>query len=149
MSCITNELIQKYIDDEISLEESVSVKQHLANCEFCESKLIAQQNLVIDIKSTLNLLTENTIDIPPMVLPFQVNRRRLVLKRRLVYALSAACVLLFFVMIFPTNRDLKQNEISMLQSFDEDYDANLPFSQQKMIINVVDPTGKVIEFHVE
>ncbi|MGZ2371224.1 zf-HC2 domain-containing protein [Ancylomarina sp. YFZ004] len=149
MSCITNELIQKYIDDETNLEESIFVKHHLANCEFCESKLIAQQNLAIDIKSTLNLLTENTINIPPMILPLQVNKRRLVLKRRLIYAMSAACILLFFVMIFPINRDLKQNEISMLQSSDEDYDANLPFSQQKMIINVVDPTGKVTEFHVE
>ena len=149
MSCITNELIQKYIDGETNLEEHVSVKDHLANCEFCEKKLIAQQNRVIDIKKTLNLLSENTIEIPPMILPLQVNRRRLVLKRRLIYALSAACVLLFFVMIFPTNRDLKKNEITMLHAFDEDFDANLPISKQKMIINVVDPTGKVSEFHLE
>ena len=149
MSCITNELIQKYIDGETNLEERVFVKNHLTSCESCESKLIAQRKRVIDIKNTLNLLTENTIEIPPMILPLQVNKRRLVLKRRLIYALSAACVLLFFVMIFPTNRDLKQNGISMLQSFDEDYDANLPISQQKMIINVVDPTGKVTEFYVE
>jgi predicted anti-sigma-YlaC factor YlaD len=149
MSCITNELIQKYIDGETNLEERVFVKNHLASCESCESKLISQRKRVIDIKNTLNLLTENTIEIPPIILPLQVNKRRLVLKRRLIYALSVACILLFFVMIFPTNRDLKQNEISMLQSFDEDYDANLPISQQKMIINVVDPTGKVTEFHVE
>ncbi|WP_372640946.1 anti-sigma factor [Ancylomarina sp.] len=149
MSCITNELIQKYIDGETNLEERVFVKDHLTNCESCESKLIAHRKRAIDIKNALNSLTENTIGIPPMILPLQVNKRRLVLKRRLIYALSAACVLLFCIIIFPTNRDLKQNEISMLQSFDEDYDANLPISQQKMIINVVDPTGKVTEFYVE
>lgn len=149
MSCITNELLQKYIDGETNLEERVFVKDHLASCESCESKLIAQRKMIIDIKNTLNLLTENTIEIPPMILPIQVNKRRLVLKRRLIYALSAACVLLFCVMIFPTNRDLKQNEITMLQSIDEDYDANLPVTQQKMIINVVDPTGRVTEFYVE
>ncbi|MCZ4696255.1 zf-HC2 domain-containing protein [Ancylomarina euxinus] len=149
MSCITNELIQKYIDEETNLEERVSVKDHLAHCEQCALKLEAQQDMVRDIKKTLNLLTQNNIEIPPMILPLQVNKRRLVLKKRLIYSLSAACVLLFFVMIFPISRDLKQNGISLLQTFDEDYDANLPISQQKMIINVVDPTGKVTEFYVE
>jgi len=149
MNCITNELIQKYIDGETNLEEYVLVKDHLTNCEVCEKKLTVQQNRAIDIKKALNLLTENNIEIPPMILPLQVNRRRLVLKRKLIYALSAASVLLFFVMIFPTNRDLKQNEITMLQVFDEDYDANLPATQQKMIINVVDPSGRVNEFYVD
>ena len=149
MNCITNELIQKYIDGEASLEECVSVKDHLACCELCKSKFIAQQNRAIDIKKALNLLTEDNIVIPQIVLPLQVNRRRLVLKRSLIYALSAACILLFFVMILPTNRDLKQNEITMLQSVDEDYDANLPVSQQKLKINVLDPSGRVSEFYID
>jgi len=149
MSCITNELIQKYIDGETNLEECVFVKNHLACCELCNNKFVAQQNRVIDIKKTLNLLIEDNIVIPRIVLPLQVNKRRLVLKRRLIYALSAACILLFLVIIFPINRDLNHNEITMMQSVDEDYDANLPLTQQKMTIHVVDPSGRVSEFYVD
>lgn len=149
MSCITNELIQKYIDGETDLEEYVSVKNHLACCELCNNKFVEQQNRAIDIKNNLNLLIEDNIVIPKIVLPLQVNRRRLVLKRRLIYALSAACILLFLVLILPTNRGLNQNEITMIQSVDEDYDANLPVTQQKLKIQVVDPSGRVSEFYID
>ena len=149
MNCITNELIQKYIDGETNLEEFVSVKNHLACCELCKNKYDVQLNRAIDIKKTLNLLSEDHIVIPQIVLPLQVNRRRLVLKKRLIYALSAACIFFLIVMIFPSNKDLNYNEIKMMQSVDADYDANLPVTQQRLKIQVVDPSGRVSEFYVD
>jgi len=149
MSCITNDLIQKYIDGEASLQESVSINNHLDNCELCESKVKAQKKLATDIKNAMNSLNENIIKIPPMIFPPQVNRRRPVLRERLIYALAAACVLLFFALVIPNKQDVNQDEITMLYGFDEDYDANLPLDQQNMIITVVDPAGRTTKFYVE
>jgi len=149
MSCITNDLIQKYIDGEANLQESASINNHLAKCEDCKGKVRSQKNLVIDIKNALNIFIDDTIEIPPMIFPPQVNRRRPVLRERLIYAVAAACVLLFFVMIIPNKQDVNQDEITMLHGFDEDYDANLPLDQQKMIITVVDPAGKTTDFYLE
>jgi len=149
MNCITNDLIQRYIDAEVNSDECVKVKTHIVNCELCRNKLLTQEKLAIDFKETLNLLTKNTIEIPPMAIPVQLNRRRSVLRMRLAYALAAACVLISFVMIFPKHEKINQDEIRMLQAIDEEFDANLPVSEQKMVINVVDPTGKITEFYLD
>ncbi len=149
MSCITNELIQKCIDRETNLEESVSIKNHLASCEFCRVEFETQQNRAIDIKNILNRFVESDIEIPTIIIPKQKNRRRSVIKMNLIYALSAACVMLFFVVFYPNENALKSDEITMLQNFNGDYDANLPATQQKMIINLVDPSGRITEFYVD
>lgn len=149
MNCIANDLIQRYIDNEANSDECVKVRAHVASCEFCRNKLQTQKSLSIDLKNALNLLTKNTIEIPPMPMPVQVNRRRSVLRMRLAYALAAACVLICFVMIFPKHEKINQDEIRMLQAIDEEFDANLPVSEQKMVINVVDPTGKITEFYLD
>ncbi|RXQ96129.1 hypothetical protein EO244_04600 [Ancylomarina salipaludis] len=149
MNCITNESIQRFIDCETNLDESVLIKNHLSKCEQCASRVEAQQKLADDIKLALSEHQENYIEIPKINIPHQINRRRPVLKMRMIYALSAACLLSFFVLTFPNKGDFDQDEITMLESFDDDFDANLPVDQQKMMIHVVDPTGKVTEFHVK
>lgn len=148
MNCITNEFIQRFIDFETSIEESVLIKNHLSQCEQCANRVEAQQKIANDIKKALDLHRETHIEIPQIDIPPRINRRRPVLKMRMIYALSAACLLLFFVLVLPNKRDFNQNEISMMESFDADYDANLPVTQQGLMIHVVDPTGKVTEFQV-
>ncbi len=148
MSCITDDLIQKYIDDETNLKESVLIKNHLASCDLCFRRVKAQQKMVREIKNTLNLLTQDKIEVPPMPISIQKNRRRPIFRMSWAYVLIAASVLVFIVIFSPSKEGIGGNDVSILQAFDEEFDANLPVSDQQMIINVVDPTGKVTEFYV-
>jgi len=148
MSCITDDLIQKYIDEETNSEESVWVESHLLTCEQCACKMEIQKEKVRTIKHALNSLTKDNIEIPPMPILSQKNRRRPILRMSWVYTLAAASVLIF-VLIFSTGEDINSYELSELNALEGEFDANLPVSEQQMIINVVDPSGKITEFYVD
>jgi len=148
MSCITDDLIQKYIDEETNSEESVWVESHLLTCEQCACKMEIQKEKVRTIKYALNSLTKDNIEIPPMPILSQKNRRRPILRMSWVYTLAAASVLIF-VLIFSTGEDINSYELSELNALEGEFDANLPVSEQQMIINVVDPSGKITEFYVD
>ncbi len=148
MSCITDDLIQRYIDNESNLEESILIRNHLSNCKLCTERVQAKQQIVREIKNTLNLLIQDRVEVPPMPISIRKNRRRPIFRMTWAYALVAASILVFAVILSPSNESVRINEVSILQAFDEEFDANLPVSDQQMTINVVDPTGRVIGFYV-
>lgn len=61
LMCLNEDLIQQWIDGELSEELLEQVNQHLANCELCRQKAEQQKALAFSIK---NILQVEDVAIP-------------------------------------------------------------------------------------
>lgn len=144
MTCIKDELIQKYIDRECSVKEEAIVKNHLQSCNKCVEKIEQKRHEANRIKQLITLLNAEDIKIPNFTKPAHKNKRISMPVKRLIYTASAACIIaLFFVL-----RQQSNNDITLVYSYDVDgeYNANLPLSEQDMVIEIIDSEGKLIKF---
>jgi hypothetical protein len=147
MSCIRKSIIQKYIDGEASPIEFIHVERHTAVCEKCAAKLTHQQQLAYGAKKALNLLSEETLPVPAMVLPVNHDKKRVFTIRRLAQMAIAACVLLFIIVIIQKKEPEKQAEIILIEpGFAPEFDANRPVSQQQIVITIIDTEGNKSEY---
>jgi predicted anti-sigma-YlaC factor YlaD len=149
MSCINDNIIQKYVDGETTPKEVALIEKHIANCEKCAVKVENQQRLATGVKKAINLLAENTIEIPEIVTTPGPSEKRLLIGKRLIYIISAACILLFVLFITQDKEHGIENEEFIIYSLDWEYDANRTISQQQMVINILDLEGNVTEYLIE
>jgi len=149
MSCIKNDLIQKYNDGEATPKEIALIEKHIVNCEKCALKFDDQQRLAAGVKKAINLLAEDTIEIPKIVTSTSHSKKRFFTGKRLIYSISAACIVLFVLFITQNKEPEIENEIIITYSLDWDYDANRTISQQQMVINIIDPEGYITEYFIE
>src|SRR4030042_4613508 len=92
MSCIKDDLIQKYIDGEVSQEDAVQIKKHVAGCEKCSARVMQQQELAIAVKRALNKIAEDRSESPVFVVkPHPANKSHIRIKT-IIYDMAAACV---------------------------------------------------------
>ena len=148
MNCIKPELIQKYIDKAASEEEIVIVKTHLTVCQKCTARLTEMQHRSERIKKAMNLLACEDITIPGFIKPRTSLRIRAVTQRkRLIFSLSAACVLICIVMVILFyQKPQPQQEIVVIHSCDQEINANKTVTQQEMVIQVIGNDGKITEY---
>jgi hypothetical protein len=147
MRCIKNDLIQKYIDGETSPKEVVLIEKHIEICEKCTAKVDEQRKLSSVIKKAINLLSEKTAGIPVFIMPVEGNKKRYFTVRKLVYVVSAACILLFISIISLKKEPENHTEIILIEPvFAPEFDANLPVSQQQIVITIIDSKGNRTEY---
>jgi len=149
MKCISEGLIQKYIDGEASLPEETLIQEHLSLCEACASKIKSQKALATSVKNALHLLKNTEVDVPEFILPTQQSKVISHNLKRVMYSVSAACILVLVFFMFQTHKQSTETKALFLYNFESEYDANRTVSQQELIINVIDPKGKVTEYHFE
>jgi len=148
MNCIKKDLIQKYIDGETSPRETARVNEHAKACEQCARQINHQRKLAMDIKRAVNLLAEDPISIPalPKTDTPAVNAHFLT-RRRIIYSISAASLLLFCIIIcHKENGPEIRNQITVVHCLSSEIDANRPITEQPIVINVIDASGKVTEY---
>lgn len=147
MSCIKKDIFQKYVDGEASPVEVAQIEKHIAVCENCAAKVDHQRKLVSGVKKTMNLLSDETVSIPTFVMPIESAEKSFFTVKRLVYLLASACILLFIVFIGQKKELENQAEIIMIEpAFAPEFDANLPVSQQQIVITIIDSKGNRTEF---
>jgi anti-sigma factor RsiW len=56
LTCISEQLLQKYIDGECAGNETAMIKQHLEGCLACHQKHAEMEKLSAGIKSAINSL---------------------------------------------------------------------------------------------
>ena len=148
MKCIDNELIQRYIDGETNLRETVGIEKHLANCSPCTRNIEAQRTFAGAVKNRIKNWSSQPVVIPEFVAPVAKKRKLNVKIRHYIYAASAACAaLLLFFLISEHNGKNRENEIQLIYTFVGDFDANRTISQQEMTIIVIDANGKIVEYN--
>jgi hypothetical protein len=139
MTCIDEKLLQEYIDGECSNREKTIVEEHLASCTLCRSKHTAMDELSKEIKRAINSLTPLYTGTPEFKKP-EIRQ----LKRTgnlIIYSLSAACILLFFL-LFEKKTELPQPKIAIVQYTPAEVDANRPASDQEFGIEVYDGSSE-------
>lgn len=147
MSCIKNEMVQKYIDGEARPEEVARVECHIAGCETCATKVNRQRKLVSGIRKVMNPDREFKMETPAFDTHIIPSRKTVYTIKRLIYELSAAC-LLVFILIVSQNKlsNLKTEITTITPGFAVEIDANQPVTKQNMVITIIDPEGTVTEY---
>jgi hypothetical protein len=147
MSCIDNNHIQKFIDGESTPKEAARINKHIAGCENCAASIDHQRDLATRFKKAINLLAEETLEIPGIAVPPAQIKKHFFRAKRLIYVVAAACVLLFILVIRHRKEPEIRDEIITLESgFASGFDANRTVSQQPLIITITDSKGNVSEY---
>jgi predicted anti-sigma-YlaC factor YlaD len=147
MSCIKKAAIQKYIDRECAPSNAARIEKHIADCKSCSARVDHQRKVASGVKKAMSLLSQENKGIPSINVPDNPTRKRLITVRRLAYTVAAACIILFVIIISQKREPLNQAEIIMIEpGFATEFDANLPVSQQQMIITIIDSEGNKTEY---
>jgi len=149
MNCIDEDLIQTYIDEELPPGEVVMIENHLKQCKACTTKIRNQQKLVAHVKNRLNLLAEESVDIPEFEIPQSRQKKRSITTRRIIYSIAAACIVMVLLIIFPKKGPVTENNEYFMQLGEYEYDANRTLSEQDLIIEIIDPEGNLTEYYLE
>ncbi len=149
MICIKAELIQKYIDKETTVQESLFIEEHLKHCETCRQKVEARRKLAKFVVNSVNNLVQNHESVPAFVPVRKIPGSRFWIKKRIIYGLSAACVLLLVMFTIIRTRNSEPWHVNIVNTIGPEVDANKPITQQEMIINIIDQEGNVTELKLE
>jgi hypothetical protein len=144
MRCISDELIQKFVDKEASAKENSFVQSHLSTCSKC-AKIVEERRYAANrIKGLISSLNKNEIQVPVFQEPEDERKTYHIQIKKLVYVASSACLLILFLVFHQKQKD----EIEFVYSYDIEYEynANLPLSEQEMVIEIIDSKGKLIEY---
>jgi hypothetical protein len=149
MRCIDSELIQKFIDEELVPEEAALIEGHAKHCKACAEKISHQRKLATQVKDVINRLTEEAVDIPEFDVPQGREKIHTFTSRRFIYGVAAACMAILLLIIFQTDDTAAENPEYIMQLVECEYDANRSLSEQKLIIEVIDPEGNRSEYFLE
>jgi len=149
MKCISEELIQKYIDGETSVKENVQIGEHLIVCKDCLHNINEAEVFAKNVKNAFNSLAEREVVIPEFKLHQAKTTQKRRLQKQMYYYISVASVILFALGILHFNKVDDKNELFFMHQFESEYDANLPVIDQEMVITLINPEGKTEEWFVE
>lgn len=143
MRCISDQLIQKYIDEESSVEKNSFVQSHIKTCSKCAEKVEEMRQTAGCIKNLIDLIDEKHIEIPTFKKPEPQKKIVHPNFTRFIYSVSAACILILFLFVLQKTKD----EVELVYSYDleSEFNANLPVSEQEMEIIIIDKSGKLIK----
>ncbi len=157
MKCIDTDILQKYLDDEVSTDEKTGVETHLKSCDLCTFRLAQLQGRAERIKRLLNSYSDMDAVLPP--LPSNLNGKLSVnvpdvealgeprvkhpLLKRWTIGLSAACLLGMVFLYKPLVCRGENQEMVRMQREIVEVDANSPYSEQETVMTIVDESGKV------
>jgi hypothetical protein len=157
MKCIDTDILQKYLDGEVSTDEKTGVEAHLKSCDLCTFRLTQLQGRAERIKRLLNSSSETDAALPP--LPSNLNGKLSVnvsgvealdeprvkrpLLKRWTIGLSAACLLGLVFLYKPLVCSGQPQDTIRMQREIVEVDANTPYSQQETVMTIVDESGKV------
>lgn len=147
MTCIRPELIQKYIDNEASINEKDFVEEHLKHCGICHKKVESRKQFAQLVVKSINNMAKEYEYIPAFVPERNVSRIHL--KRKFIYGLSAAVVFLLIMLTILKNPAQKPMHVNIVNAIGPEVDANKPVTQQDMVIKVIDQDGNVTELGLE
>ena len=144
MKCISEEIFQKYIDRETTLKEEVFIKRHISGCAECSKKIEKYRESVNNIKKLINLLDENEIEVPGFKKPLAQKKNIHPAIKKFIYSAAAACILILFLII--SHNQKKDIEIVYSYDLESEFNANLPISDQEMVIQIIDSEGKLFKY---
>jgi len=146
MICISNDIIQKYIDGEATPPEVSFIENHLASCNKCVIRIENQRRLSTYVKKAINLLSKDTIEVPKFEITSKNIKKHFLTPKRLYYTTAAACVLIFVIVITQRKEIKNDDEIKIDIGSIMDVDANRTVYQLPLVISIIDSKGNISEY---
>ena len=144
MSCINEEQIQQYLDDESGKEEKEAIRQHLETCLRCKGELEQQRLRILDVKQSLDLLVTEQPVIPEFRPPVKKYRhRKMITKYILPLAVAASLLLIVLLRSFFESEKPAVNGQSAQFIVSGELDANKPVTDYPLTITIVAPDGSI------
>jgi len=144
MKCFSDVLIQKYVDKETSAKENSMIQSHVATCSECAKKIEERRKTTNHIKKLLGSLYKEEVQVPNYHEPEHQKKTLSIHLKKVVLVALAACLLILFLIFYQKPKD----KIEAVYSFDveSEYNANLPLSEQEMVIEIIDSKGKLTKY---
>jgi len=149
MTCIKDDIIQKYIDGECTPEDVAIVERHIASCNKCSARVENQKSFAAAIKKAINQLAQETIQIPKFELQSKKTNKPILQAKKLYYIIAAACILIFILTITQKKEYKPNDEIRFEIGSVIDIDANRPISNFPLVINMIDANGNISEYYIK
>lgn len=150
MKCFDEELIQRYIDNEVSSEELASIEGHLKECSVCREAVDEQRKISEEVRCVINLLCRDVVDIeaPAFEMPPKNKRNRRAIFCWSIGAASAACLLFFVSLFFKQEAEIEASDeaIFYFHNAENEFDANRSVMQQDIVIKIIDYNGETSEY---
>ena len=147
MKCIKKDLIQKYIDNEATPVEVSYIEKHLESCPHCVAEVNCRKKLSGKVILSMNQLVDENIPIPVFIHAGVSQNKRLVIRKRIIYSLSAACALLLVLFILDKTKSNDDLQVTVVNTIE--VDANRTAADQEMVFKVIDPEGNITEFNID
>lgn len=143
--CLSDEILQRFIDGELEQKEVKRVENHLSICENCRSVLTEQKVIIEQLNGALTIQDRDEIVIPEFDLNQSVTID--IQQKRKFYWWSAAAILLLLIsiFIFRNAADNNSNFEYVFQEMNSDIDANVPWYEQTSTIYILDESGEIID----
>lgn len=149
MKCISDELIQRFIDGETNPKEDAVIRSHLLHCNNCAIKMNRRKKLSAGVKKAVNFLAKEEAYPPAPGFDREIPLRRARWTRKVYYGIAAACLILAAIIFMPFGQNRAGQDTTAFENVQWEYDANKTFTQQEMVIQITDPQGTVSEFIIE
>jgi len=149
MKHLDSELIQKYIDNEVSQSALAHIDAHLFRCVVCRNAVDEQRKLAAEIRDAINILSEEVVEIPVFSRPIkgkEVKSRRVMLRWSLCAA--AACILFFMMLVLKPEKDTPVDAAASFLHTENEVDANRSILQQDIVVKMTDSEGNTAEFNL-
>lgn len=144
MSCISDELIQKYIDNETSEKENAIIHAHVMECSVCAKKIEERKVISSSLKELINS-GKSSIEVPEFNSDTELHTTKITTNKRwIIYSVAAACIIAAILIFYPKQEE--SVELIFSYSIESEYNANSPLSEQEMVLEIIDSEGKLITF---
>jgi predicted anti-sigma-YlaC factor YlaD len=151
MNCLSDELVQRWIDKELSSGEAVELKAHLQTCAECRYRVQEQEQLATKLKQLIAGPAQTGSSIPPFIYPVEPATRK---KKKLTNWLRVAAVMLPLILllkIFTNKEEVYQptrEQQLMYESFN-DMDANSAFQERLMVTTSTNQEGELLDIEIQ
>ena len=144
--CMSDEMIQMYIDNEIDTFEKAGMEKHFAECKNCNRRLYEHKKMISGFKHGISFDNIESIETPE----FKHEKTLLIARKKhsLFYWKWAAAVILIVssLFIYKKLNTSNQNDVRyVIFDMSSEVDANKPLHEQSMSIYIIDKSGKQIE----
>ncbi len=148
MKCFSEDLLQIYIDGECSKEDFALISEHLRECEECSVVAAKAKKRSETMKKRINALAVEIREIPDFKAIPEQKVLLLAKRKKLVYTLSAACILLAVVWGTHPWESQQRQDNAIYYSIEYEIDANKPLTDQDMVMYITSEIAGEIENEV-
>jgi predicted anti-sigma-YlaC factor YlaD len=144
-NCLSDEMLQHYIDEELSLNEQIKIEKHLAECEYCSAKFQDKKKLIELLSNGVPSVKDNEIIVPDFHPPEKQKLEGRKKKHIYWWSTAASILILISLFLFKNTDDTDINLEYVYKEMNEEIDANKPWHEQTTTIYILNESGEIID----